>query len=99
MDKYIIKNIQKAEEALLMRDVYLVLLYANRVPPHLAITVNGKIFTLTTKGATVDGELPPLLKLIRKNNIESIFIKLNVPVLFTLDQLHNEIKKYTLAYP
>jgi hypothetical protein len=96
---YTIHNIQKAEETLLMQDVYLVLLYANRIPPHLAITVNGKLFTLTTKGATVDGALAPLLKLIRRNNIESIFIKLNVPALFTLDQLQDEIKKYTLAYP
>lgn len=75
------------------------ILYANRIPPHLAVTVNGKLFTLTTKGATVDGELAPMLRLIKKNNIETIFIRLNIPALFTMDQLHDEIKKYTLAYP
>jgi hypothetical protein len=96
---YTIRGIREANEALLMRDVYLVLLYANRIPPHLAVTVSGKLFTLTTRGATVDGELAPLLKLIRKNRIESIFVRLNVPLLFTMEQLHAEIKKYTLAYP
>src|ERR1051326_7747043 len=96
---YTIHNIQKAEETLLMQDVYLILLYANRVPPHLAVSVNGKLFTLTTKGATVDGELSSMIRLIKKKKIETIFIRLNVPALFTMDQLHDEIKKYTLAYP
>jgi hypothetical protein len=96
---YTLHDIQKANERLLMSDIYLILLYANRIPPHLAVTVNGRLFTLTTKGATVDGELASLLRLIKKNTIETIFVKLNVPVLFTLDQLHQEIKRYTLAYP
>jgi len=98
-DQYIIPNILPANEALLMNEVYLVVLYATRIPPHLAISVNGKLFTLTVKGATVDGELGALLKLIRQRNIDSIFIKLSVPAVFTTDQLRNEIKKYTLAYP
>ncbi|MBL7892682.1 MAG: hypothetical protein JNL63_08630 [Bacteroidia bacterium] len=98
-NQYIIPNILPATEALLLNDVYLVVLYATRIPPHLAISVNGKLFTLTVKGATVDGELKALLKLIRQRNIDSIFIKLSVPAVFTLDQLRDEIKKYTLAYP
>lgn len=98
-EKYTIHNIHSANEVVLLNDVYLILLYANRVPPHLAVSVNGKLFTLTTKGATIDGELSSMLRLIKKNNIETIFVQLNVPSLFTVDQLHDEIKKYTLAYP
>ena len=96
---YTIRNIQKGDDALLLHDVFLIILYANRIPPHLAVSVNGKLFTLTTKGATIDGELSSMLRLLRKNNIETIFIRLHVPPLFTMDQLHDEIKKYTLAYP
>jgi hypothetical protein len=99
VNSYTLHDIQQAKEALLMQDVYLILLYANRIPPHLAVAVNGKLFTLTTKGATVDGELSSMLRLIKKNNIETIFVKLNVPALFTMEQLQEEIKKYTLAYP
>lgn len=98
-NQYIIPNIVPASEVALMSDVYLVVLYATRIPPHLAVAVNGKLFTLTIKGATVDGELSALLKLIRRRNIDTIFIKLSVPPVFTLHQLHNEIRKYTLAYP
>jgi hypothetical protein len=96
---YIIPNILPAQEALLMNDVFLVVLYASRIPPHLAVSVNGKLFTLTVKGANVDGELSALLRLIRKRNIESLFIKLSVPAFFTFPELHKEIRKYTLAYP
>ncbi|MEW6467383.1 MAG: hypothetical protein AB1458_00575 [Bacteroidota bacterium] len=92
-------NLLPADESVLKNDVFLILLYANRVPPHLAVSVNGKLFTLTVKGATVDGELGGLLKLVRRNRIETVFIRLSVPPLFTLEQLRGEIKKYTLAYP
>lgn len=96
---YKISNLLPANEAVLMNDVHLVLLYATRPPPHLLISVNGKIFTLSVKGATVDGELPALLTLIRRKNIETLFIRLALPPLFTLDQLKEEIRACTLAYP
>ncbi len=98
LDQYIIPDILPAEDYFLLTDVYLIVLYATRIPPHLAISVNGKLFTLTVKGATIDGELKALLKLIRQRMIDSIFIKLSVPPLFTIAELRNEIKKYTLAY-
>ena len=82
---YKISNLLPANDTLLKNDVYLVLLYASRVPPHLLVSVNGKIFTLSVKGATVDGELSALLTLIRRKNIETIFIKLSLPALFTIE--------------
>ena len=96
---YKISNLLAANDILLKNDVYLVLLYATRVPPHLLISVNGKIFTLNVTGASVDGELDALLKLIRKKQIETIFIRLTLPALFTLDNLKKEIRSCTLAYP
>lgn len=96
---YKISNVLPATEAVLMNEVYLVLLHATRVPPHLLVSVNGKIFTLSVKGATVDGELPALITLIRRKNIETLFIRLALPPLFTLEQLKKEIRNCTLAYP
>jgi len=97
--EYKIPNILPAEEELLLKDIYLIVLHAAHVPPHLAVSIQGKLFTLSVDGANVDAELTPLLKLIRQRNIESLFIKLNVPPLFTMDHLREEIKKYTLSYP
>lgn len=97
--KYKISNIFLAPEALLANDVYLIILYATRIPPHLALSIQGKLFSLSVKGPSVDGELSHLLRLIKQRAIETIFIKLSVPAIFTIEQLQNEIKKYTLAYP
>ena len=96
---YKITNFFPANELLLLNDIYLVLLYATRIPPHLLISVNGKIFTLNIKGATTDGNLFTLLALIRKKNIETIFIKLALPPLFTMEQLKEVIRRCTLFYP
>ena len=96
---YKISNLLPADDALLKNDVFLVMLYATRVPPHLLVSVNGKIFTLSVKGATVDGELPALLQLIRKKRIETVFIRLTLPPLFTFDQLKAEMRNCILAYP
>jgi hypothetical protein len=90
--EYKISNLSAGSETLLLNDVYL-------VPPHLAVTVNGKLFTLSVKGPTVEGDLRPLLRMIRQRAIETIFIKLSVPHLFTVHQLNEEIRKYVLAYP
>jgi hypothetical protein len=98
-DFYKISNLLPANDTLLKNDVYLVLLYARRIPPHLLISINGKIFSLNLTGPSVDGELDVLLAFIRRKNIETIFIKLSLPVLFTLEQLKEEIRNCTLAYP
>lgn len=98
-DQYKITGLLPANETLLHNDVYLVILYATRIPPHLAVTVNGKLFTLTVKGATIDGDLSVLLKAIKQRSIETIFIKLHVPELMTSDNLLDEIRKYIKIYP
>lgn len=98
-NNYQIQNILPANETALLKDVYLIALYAAKIPPHLAISINGKLFTLTVKGPMVNGELTSLLKLIKKNRIETIFIQLSLPEIFSLKQLQDEITKHTLSYP
>src|SRR4051812_223107 len=70
-----------ADETLLQNGVFLILLHANSIPPHLLVGVHGKIFTLTIKGATVDSELASLLTLIRRKHIGTLFIRLSLPPL------------------
>ena len=92
---YKISNLLPATEAVLMNDVYLVLLYATRIPPHLLVSVNGKIFTLSVKGATVDGELPALLTLIHQEEHRSRFYSSQASeaaFAFTMEQLKEEIR-------
>ncbi len=98
-NNYSIAHILPANEAALYNDVYLVLLYATRIPPHLLVSVNGKIFSLGVKGPMIDDDLGSILKLIRQRQVPTIFTRLSVPAIFTIDDLRREIKKYVLAYP
>ena len=99
INQYKIPNIFPANEGLLLNDVYLIILNAMDVPPHLALSINGKLFSLSVKGPSVNGNLEHLLKLIRQRFIETIFIKLSVPAIFSIQQLRDEVKKHMLAYP
>lgn len=99
INHYQISNIIPVNESALINDIYLIALYAAQIPPHLALSINGKLFTLTVKGPVINGEITSLIKVIKKKNIETIFIQLSLPELFTIEQLQEEIKKYTLAYP
>ncbi len=99
LSHYSISNLLPADETLLLNDVYLILLHATRIPPHLLISVSGKLFSLGVKGPAVEDDLKMVLKFIRQKQTPTIFIKLSVPMLFTIQDLSNEIRKYTLAYP
>ena len=96
---YRISRLQLADEVLLGQGVYLVLLHAINVPPHLALLVNGKVFSLEVKGPTISMEMTSLLRLIHRKKVKSIFIKLSMPEIFTMEDLQQEVKKYFLSYP
>ncbi|PCJ88437.1 MAG: hypothetical protein COA57_03420 [Flavobacteriales bacterium] len=99
MSEYILNNIQKAQNGILFSDVFLVILYPNRIPPHLAVSVNGKLFSLDVKGPSLNKDLNVLLRSIQKNQWECLLVQLKMPELFTLEDLRREISKITAAYP
>ena len=99
MNRYKISSISHASEESLMENVYLVLLNATNAPPHLAVAVHGKLFTLSVKGPKVDSDLRLLLRTIEQRSIESIFVQLNVPKGISADQLSEAIRKSVLSYP
>jgi hypothetical protein len=96
---YFIQNILPANDAILTRDVFLVIMYADRIPPHILICVNGKLFSLSVKGHLLDEDLNLYLRTIRKYKIGTLFIKLVVPQIFTMEQLHDSIGRIMLSYP
>lgn len=99
LHSYRINSLLPFRPEMLKEGVFLVLLHANRIPPHLVVLVSGKVFTLTVRGGTVDSDHAPLLRLIHKQEIETVFVRLNVPALFTMEQLREQIRKLILAYP
>lgn len=79
--------------------VYLLILNARTVPPHLSLTVSGKVYGISTKGPTFDKDVNVYLNHIRKHNIESVFVKLKLPAVYSDEQMLKSVRKVVKAYP
>ncbi|MEO6302508.1 MAG: hypothetical protein ABIP51_04990 [Bacteroidia bacterium] len=72
-------------ETVLNKDLWLVALYANRIPPHIGLMINGNYNSLTIKGHELNVSHEALLKTISQKKIESVFIKLKKNPVFSFD--------------
>ena len=95
---YIISNIQPLPANIPNKGIYNVVLYANRIPPHLALMINGKVFSLGVNGPKVNMDVEDLSKLIRSKSIETLFFQLKGSEDYTVLQLVEKLKELTLAY-
>lgn len=69
----------------LNKDSWLVILHANRIPPHIGLLINGNYNSLTIKGHELNVNIEALLKTISQKKIESVFIGLKKHPVFSLD--------------
>ncbi|MBA2612014.1 MAG: hypothetical protein H0U95_08590 [Bacteroidetes bacterium] len=69
----------------LFKGSWLVVLHANRIPPHVGILINGNYNSLTIKGHELNVNADALLKTISQKKIESVFVKLKKHPVFSLD--------------
>ena len=99
MNRYQLRNIKKADEFNVRRDSFLVLLYADRVPPHLSLSVQGQLFSLDVRGATIGADIAPMWRLIHQRKIETLFVQLQLPPLLDLAVLRQQLAVLTSAYP
>ena len=74
MTNYLIHNIKPF--GCFDSGMYLVILHANDIPPHIGIIYNEKYFSLTVSGQTLGDDSKVLKKLIHRKQIKTLFIKL-----------------------
>ncbi|MBN4051416.1 hypothetical protein JYU16_01230 [bacterium AH-315-M05] len=96
---YKISNIQPLPENTPNKGIFIVVLYANRIPPHLSLMINGKVFSLSVNGPKVNMGVDDLSKLIRSKSIETLFFQLKDQEDSTVLQLIEKMRELTLAYP
>ncbi len=78
----------------LQKNLWIVLLHANRIPPHVGLIINGNYNSLTIKGHELDIDLDVLLKTISQKKIETMFIKLVHHPVFSYDYQLQIFKEY-----
>lgn len=99
MPDFKILNLQPLKDQQLYNGVYLLILNARNVPPHLSLTVSGKVYGISTKGPTFDKDVNFYLNYIRKYNIESVFVQLKLPIVYTDEEMLRAVRAVVKAYP
>lgn len=77
-----------ANERSLEKGIYLCLLHAKRIPPHIGIIIDGNYHSLTIKGTEPNVPLKALLKTIAQKKIETIFLKIKAHPVFSTQHLN-----------
>ena len=93
-----ISQIQHANDVVLKKGTYILILGADLRPPHLSLLVDGKIFSLNVHGPQLEMPLEKQLKLIKIRKIKSLFIRLNTSIYIHDNNLFKEAIKNTLIY-
>lgn len=70
---------------LLQKGTWLVILHAQRVPPHIGLMFSGNYNSLTIKEHEININLEIILKTITQKKIQSIFIKIIPHPVFSMD--------------
>jgi len=99
MLKYKLHNVQEFKKQYLGEGVYLILLNALDVPPHLLLVVSGKVFSISTLGPSLNEDAGKYLRLIEKRNLPTLFVKLSLPLIFTPKDLLDKVQSITSSYP
>jgi len=83
---------------MLINGIYIILLHAKKIPPHLAIAIDGRVFSLSVNGPKINGKMSELISMIQSKAIKTLFFQLSEREDYTTLQLIEKMKKLTLAY-
>jgi hypothetical protein len=85
-------------DASLNKSLWIVVLHACRIPPHVGLLFNGNYFSLNLKGVEKNIDLSVLIRTIELQNIKSVFFKVKKHPVFSVDYLkevfENDLSNY-----
>jgi len=71
--------------SILDNGLFLCIIHADKIPPHIGISIEGKYFSLKAKGKDEAIPVTEVLKIINKRTIKTLFVRLDVNV--TIEQV------------
>lgn len=60
----------------LLKGLYIAVVHATRIPPHIGLIMDGKYYSLSIKGQDINTTVTALIKNTKQRKIPSIFIKI-----------------------
>lgn len=70
--------IREFDESILNKGIYLSIVHANKIPPHIGVVVDGKYFSLKAKGKDENVPVKELLRILNRKNIVSLFVSISI---------------------
>jgi len=100
MDKYPIHITSKITLEKLQKGLFLFIFRASRIPPHIGVITNGKLYDITSVGPNVDLPVIDFYQTILKRKTEVIFVELENRNAADLSSLISEkVKEYWKVTP
>lgn len=95
MNNYKLHITKQFQEEDLQNGLFIFIFRATRIPPHLGIITNGKLYDISTIGPNLGLSVQDFYKTIVKRKTETIFIELNKKEVNNIEVLIAEnVKKY-----
>lgn len=91
------KVLQKEPD--LSKGIFIVLLDAMRMPPHIGLIIQNQYHSLTLKGSEPDVDAKVLLRTIQQKKTESIFLKIKSHPVFSNDHLNDIFREILKKHP
>jgi hypothetical protein len=97
-EAFILPGLVPANNLLLEQGTYIALIYATYRPPHLALLIEGKLFSLSIKGPKPDMPLGLQLRAIQSRKIPTVFLQLKTALYLHNNQLFKAAHTHTMGY-
>lgn len=97
MSEYKIDNIKEAAGLLFTEQVVLWVMHADRVPPHIGLSVNGKFYSLKANGKDEGVLLEQLLNVIIRKGVTTLGFVLESPI--DIKKVESVFENYVATIP
>lgn len=97
MSVFIIPDVQPLNKVSLDTGIFLVILNVDKKPPHIALLINSKIYSLTVKGRQMGESADTLMKSIHIRSIKTLFFALKPPMADALKAMEKSLMAYEKA--
>ncbi len=98
MGKFNLANISSAGNVNLSDGTFIILFNVTAIPPHLLLSVNGKIYSITDSGRQMGSSLEKLIGFVKRKNVPTVFVEWILLESWNVERMESEARKCFLKY-
>jgi hypothetical protein len=98
VEKFVLRNILSSSEKNFSKGIYIILFNANSIPPHLLLSIDAEIYSITDSGRQIGSPLEKLAGFIKRKNVPALFVEVKKPEDWDIEKLKNSARKLFLKY-